>query len=53
MREVAVAGGDLFRIAAEYLDDPLQWAAVAATNGLEDFLVEGVAVLVLPEVGGA
>ena len=48
MREVAVAGGDLFRIAATLLGDPTRWAEVAQANALEDILVKGLAVLQVP-----
>ncbi len=49
MREVAIAGGDLFRIAAELLGDPTRWSEIAQTNGFEDVLVEGLTVLQVPD----
>ena len=49
MNEVAVAGGDLFRIAASLLGDPLLWAEIAQANALQDILVQGVIVLRVPD----
>ena len=49
MREVAIAGGDLFRIAAALLGDPTLWAEIAQANTLEDILVEGLIVLQVPD----
>ena len=49
MNEVAVAGGDLFRVAASLLGDPLLWTEIARANALEDILVQGVVVLQVPD----
>lgn len=49
MRDVAIAGGDLFRIAAALLGDPTRWAEIALANGIEDILVEGLIVLQVPD----
>jgi nucleoid-associated protein YgaU len=49
MSEVAVAGGDLFRIAASLLGDPLLWTEIAQANAIEDVLVQGVTVLQVPD----
>ena len=49
MSEVAVAGGDLFRIAASLLGDPLRWAEIAQANALQDVLVQSVVVLQVPD----
>ena len=49
MREVAIAGGDLFRIAAALLGDPTLWSEIAQANALEDMLVQGLAVLQVPD----
>ncbi len=48
MGEVAVAGGDLFRIAASLLGDPTLWSEIAQANSLEDILVEGLTILQVP-----
>lgn len=50
MRVVTVAGGNLFRIAAEELGDATQWVRIAALNGLRDPMLSGVVVLRLPMV---
>ncbi len=34
--QVAVNGGDLFRVALDHLGDALQWNRIAAANGLRD-----------------
>ena len=49
MSEVAVTGGDLFRVAASLLGDPLLWTEIAQANALEDILLRGVVVLQVPD----
>ena len=49
MRVVTVAGGDLFRLALEQLGDATQWNRIAALNGLDDPVLEGLVTLRLPE----
>jgi hypothetical protein len=49
VREVAIAGGDLFRIAATLLGDPLRWAEIAELNQIDDVLVAGLVVLKVPD----
>lgn len=54
-RTITVAGGNLFRIAAEHLGDSLQWTRIARLNGLSDPWLEGVVTLQIPrrdEAGG-
>lgn len=50
MNVVTVAGGDLFRLALAYLGDATQWSRIAALNGLDDPVVEGLVTLQLPAV---
>ena len=50
MRTVTVAGGNLFRIAAEQLGDATQWIRIAQLNGLSDPMISGVQVLQIPDV---
>jgi hypothetical protein len=45
-----VAGGNLFRIAAEQLGDATQWNRIAAANGLWDPFLVGVVTLTIPPV---
>ena len=47
MQRVAVAGGDLFRLSASLLNDPLQWYVLAQENALTDILVQGLTLLSL------
>ncbi len=50
-RTVAVAGGTLYQVAAQYLGDARQWTRIASLNGLYDpWLPPGVLVLKLPPV---
>lgn len=49
-RVVVVAGGNLFSLAAEYLNDATQWIRIAQANGLSDPQLEGVNTLVIPPV---
>lgn len=48
MASITVAGGNLFRIAAEQLGDATQWIRIAQLNGLPDFLVQGLVTLQMP-----
>ncbi len=49
MRTITVAGGDLFRIAAEQLGDATQWIRIARLNNLSDPMLGGVVTLLLPD----
>jgi len=49
MRVITVAGGDLFRLALEQLGDATQWNRIAALNGLDDPVLDGLQTLRLPE----
>ncbi len=46
--KVTVSGGDLFRVALQYLGDATQWNRVARLNGLSDPVLVGLQVLALP-----
>ncbi|MGE4482008.1 hypothetical protein [Acidocella sp.] len=50
---VVVAGGNLFVVAAQYLQDATQWIRIAQTNNLSDPILRGVVTLVIPEVNPA
>ena len=56
MRVVTVVGGNLFQIAAEQLGDATQWVRIAQLNNLQDPMLSGLTILVLPpldpEAGG-
>jgi hypothetical protein len=47
-RTIQVAGGNLFRIAADQLGDATQWNRIALLNGLHDPFIEGIITLVIP-----
>ncbi|GLR67563.1 hypothetical protein GCM10010909_22440 [Acidocella aquatica] len=49
-RIVTVAGGNLFAIAAQYLNDATQWIRIAQLNGLVDPILPGVTTLGIPAV---
>ena len=49
MRTVTVAGGNLFRIAAEQLGDATQWVRIAELNALGDPMLQGLVTLKLPD----
>ncbi|MBU6448048.1 MAG: LysM peptidoglycan-binding domain-containing protein [Rhodospirillales bacterium] len=50
---IVVAGGNLFTLAAQYLQDATQWIRIAQANNLSDPVLQGVHTLVLPEVNPA
>lgn len=50
MNTTTVAGGDLFRLALQYLGDATQWNRIAALNGLNDPVLNGIVTLQLPTV---
>ncbi|MBV8524317.1 MAG: hypothetical protein JOY71_19680 [Acetobacteraceae bacterium] len=49
MRTITIAGGNLFRIAAEQLGDATQWIRIAQLNNLSDPMLSGVNTLLIPE----
>lgn len=53
MTYVTVAGGNLFRVALTHLGDATQWNRIAALNGLDDPVLEGLMTLALPAVDAA
>jgi nucleoid-associated protein YgaU len=48
--DIVVVGGDLFRVALQYLGDATQWSRIAALNGLDDPILQGMVNLTLPAV---
>ena len=48
MKTLTVAGGNLYRIAAEQLGDATQWIRIAQMNGLSDPMLVGVVALRIP-----
>ncbi len=53
MQTIEVAGGNLFRIAAEALNDATQWIRIAQLNGLSDPWLAGSATLRVPDLNPA
>ena len=47
---ITVAGGNLFQLAAKYLNDATQWIRIAQANSLIDPVITGVQTLVIPPV---
>ncbi len=52
-RTIVVAGGNLFALAAQYLQDTTQWIRIAQANNLSDPVVQGVQTLIIPAVDAA
>ncbi len=50
MRTLTVAGGNLFQIAAQQLNDATQWIRIAQLNGIEDPMLAGVVTLLIPDI---
>ncbi len=50
MQTITVAGGDLYRLAADLLGDATQWLRIAQLNGLSDPVLDGVVTLAIPTV---
>lgn len=48
MRSITVTGGNLFALAAQYLNDATQWVRLAQINGLSDPQISGVVTLKIP-----
>ena len=49
MNTIIVAGGNLFRIAAEQLGDATQWFRIAQYNDLNDPMLSGLMTLLIPD----
>ena len=49
MRTLTIAGGNLFRIAAEQLGNATQWIRIAELNRRSDPFIAGLASLQLPD----
>ncbi len=48
MLTITVAGGNLFRIAAEQLGDATQWIRIAQMNSIPDPMLSGLVTLRIP-----
>jgi hypothetical protein len=47
-RQVPVAGGNLYAVAANQYGDAMGWTAIAKANGVKDPQINGVAQLTIP-----
>ncbi|MDE8348940.1 MAG: hypothetical protein POG74_05570 [Acidocella sp.] len=45
---ITVIGGNLFVLAALYLQDATQWNRIAKVNNLSDPMLNGLTILVIP-----
>ncbi len=50
MQTLTVAGGNLFQVAAQYLNDATQWIRIAQLNGIDDPMLTGVVTILIPDV---
>ncbi|HZT82086.1 MAG TPA: hypothetical protein VFA26_17800 [Gemmataceae bacterium] len=50
MREITVAGGNLYALALQYLGDATQWNRIAQANGLIDPVLTGIVTLRVPSL---
>ena len=50
MQTITVAGGDLYRLALQYLGSAEQWNRIAQANGLIDPAIAGLVTLNIPAV---
>jgi len=47
---VVVSGGNLFAIAAQYLNDATQWIRIAQANKISDPQLTGITTIIIPSV---
>ena len=52
-RVITVAGGNLFALAAQYLQDATQWNRIARLNGIRDPMLVGIVTLKIPDVNAS
>jgi hypothetical protein len=50
---ITIAGGNLFKLAAQYLNDATQWNRIAQANNLTDPVLQGVCTLLIPPLNAA
>jgi nucleoid-associated protein YgaU len=49
LKSIIVAGGNLFQIAAQELNDATQWIRIAQLNSITDPNLSGVTTLAIPD----
>jgi hypothetical protein len=50
MKTLNVAGGNLYQIALQEMNDATQWSRIAELNGLIDPVITGIMTLQIPEI---
>lgn len=50
MQTITVAGGNLYRLALQYLGSADQWNRIAQENGLIDPMLTGLVTLQIPSI---
>lgn len=50
MQTITVTNGNLFQLAAQYLNDATQWIRIAQQNGLTDPQIVGTVTLTIPNI---
>ncbi len=50
MKTVITTGGNLYQLAARYLNDASQWNRIAQANGLIDPVLLGTVTLTIPDI---
>lgn len=51
MQAITIAGGNLFRVSAECLNDATQWLRIAQLNNINDPFLNGITTLLIPDPG--
>ncbi len=47
-KQVAIAGGNLYKVAADTYGDAMAWPGIASANGLKDPVIQGVQTITVP-----
>ena len=51
-KQITVAGGNLYQIAAQQYGNPMGWVQIAQANGLSDPKLVGLVTLIIPPYNG-
>ena len=50
MKTIMTTGGNLYQLAAQYLNDSTQWNRIAQANNLIDPVISGTVTLTIPDI---
>jgi hypothetical protein len=50
---IVVAGGNLYALAATYLNDATQWIRISQVNNISDPVLTGINTLIIPPVNAS